>query len=522
VMLIQDGLVHVVGHRGYAERGLKDWIESIRWPLADISNLREVAASGQPKIIPEVREYPGWLKTPETTWIGSFVNAPILQDGEVIGFLNLDKGERGFYAPEHAQRLMAFANQAAVALKNAHLHNAVRRYAADLEQRVRVRTAELRESEARYRAIVEDQTELIMRFVDDWALTFVNQAFLRYFDTTADVMIGASFMPLLHKDDSERMALILSALSAQDPVVTLECRVIMPDGAVRWMQWTTRMIVDEQGQFVEFQSTGRDVTERHKAEDVLHKSLVREIHLSELKSRFVSLVSHEFRNPLAVILMNNDILQRYHDRLTPGQREDYQQGIRAHVQQMTELLEDLLLVSQSEAGRLEVKLEVVDLVPFTHRIVDEVWTTGGADRALLVTMPDDCVTRTDPKLFRLIVVNLVSNAAKYTREGGSVAVHLSCTPNQVVFSVQDDGIGIPEEDQLRLYETFHRGNNVGPRKGTGLGLALVKQCVEQFGGTIAFHSEENLGTTFTVILPRKDALPSSGIARTHNGDHPAR
>lgn len=221
----------------------------------------------------------------------------------------------------------------------------------------------------------------------------------------------------------------------------------------------------------------------------------------EARWRFVSTASHEFRNPLAVILMNSDILHRYHDRLALEQREEYHHGMRFHIQQMTDLLDALLLISQSDAGKLELTITAVDLVPLTRQVIEEVWATRGAKRALRITTPEHCAVMTDAKLFRLIVLHLVANAALFTQVGGKVTVELACTPDHVMLTVQDDGIGIPEVDRLRVYQTFYRGSNVSARKGNGIGLALIQHCVSQLGGRVDFDSQENDGTTFVITLP---------------------
>lgn len=512
LMVIEGDRVRVLRHLGYAERGLTAWIENINWPLSDVPNLQHQFQTGQPLAISSVQEHPLWRPIPQADWIGSFVSAPIIQEGRVVGFLNLDKAEPGFYTDQHAGRLLAFANQAAVAMRNARLYDMVQRHAQELEQRVAERTAALRESEARYRAIVEDQTELICRFVADATLTYANGAFCRAFGLHPATVTGKDLMPLVYPDDRALIAQGIRQLSPDQPWSVLESRAILATGEVRWFQWTCRVILDEQGQFLEYQGVGRDITERRQADDVLRKSLAREMQIGELKSRFVSLVSHEFRNPLAVILMNSDILRRYSDRLSPEQRTRYLDGIRLHVNEMTEMLDDLLLVSQSEAGKLVLKPETMDLVAFSRRIVDEVWTTSGADRQLDLELPAaECRVLSDPKLFRLIVANLVSNAAKYSQPGGVVSVRLSCDAERIQLVVVDRGIGIPEHDRPRLFETFFRASNVGDRAGTGLGLALVKQCVEQLGGTIACESQEGVGTTFTVLLPRQLRTPITPI-----------
>lgn len=502
LMLIEDGHVRVIGHLGYRERGLVNWIESLYWSLDDVPNLKEQAQTAQSRVVSDVHAYEGWYTEPETRWIRSFASAPIVLDDRVIGFLNLDKGEANFYTQDHAEQLQSFANQASVAIKNAQLYDMVQRHAAELERSVAERTTELRESEARYRAIVEDQTELISRFLPDGTLTFVNQAVARFLDKDRDELIGHALLPYLHEADRTTMMEQISALTPENPVVVLENRLVRESGEERWLQWTNRMITDEDGQFIEYQSVGRDITERRQAEEVLRKSLMREIELGELKSRFVSLVSHEFRNPLAVILMNSDMLRRYHERLTPEQRDEYLNAIRNHVRGMTDLLEDLLLLSQSEAGKLEVRPQDVNLGVLGQRIVDDVRTVSGEDRFFDYNTSGECTATTDPKLFRLILSNLVSNAAKYSLPGGYIEISLSCEAQRVVLRVSDEGIGIPQAEQAQLFDPFTRASNVGRRSGTGLGLTLVKQCVELMGGTIAFQSQENIGTTFTVTLPR--------------------
>ena len=512
VMLIEDGELRVVGHRGYAERGLKEWIESLHWPLHDVVNLSEVARTQQPLAISDVSAYTPWKRVPESEWVRSFACAPILVDGEVAGFLNVDSATAGFYSQQHAERLRIFADHASIAFKNARLYATVQRYATELEHRVAERTAALRESEARYRAIVEDQTELICRFLPDGTLTFANNAYCRFFHVERDTLSDHNFMEFIPAADCAVIEAKLGALSTQLPVAPVECRVYTPQQEIRWMLWTLRKIYNEDGLFVEFQGVGQDITDRYEAEEVLRKALAKEIQFSVLKTRFVSMVSHEFRNPLSVILTYTDLLSNYYQRLSPNQREKYFNHIRAHVKNMSEMLEDLLLISRAEAHRLDVHVEEFDLATFCQRIVEEFRTTSGALRQFYFSSEGDCRAETDSKLWRVIITNLLSNAAKYSSPNGLIEVRVVCTEEEIELQVQDDGIGIPEADQARLFEAFHRASNVGDRQGTGLGLTLVSQCVELLGGTIRFRSREGEGSTFIVKTPR--VLPAAHHKRS--------
>jgi len=503
IMLIEEGVVHVAAHRGYRERGLDAWIESLAWPLADMVGVREMIETGQPLAIPDVRAYAGWIPAPETEWIRSFASAPIFSEGQVIGCLNLDSATVGFYTQDLAGHLQAFANQASVAIRNAQLYDAVQRHAGELEQRVAERTQALQASEARYRAIVEDQTELITRFLPDLTLTFVNKACCQFFNKAPEEFIGRNFLSYIPDDDRALVEQQVAGLSRANPVVLIEHRVLRPGGEYRWMQWTNRLIVDAQGQHAEIQGVGRDITERKRVEEVLRKALAREMELGELKSRFVSMVSHEFRTPLAVILMNADMLKRYSQRLSDAQKEQYLDSIHVSIKHMAELLDDVLVISRAEAGKLEFNPEWVNLEAFSRNIINEIKTTCESSLVFVFSMVGDCTGAiVDRRLWQLILSNLVSNAAKYSLPGGVIRINLDCQTEQIVFRIQDEGIGIPEVDQQHLFDTFHRAQNVGRIPGTGLGLAIVKQCVEQHGGTITFESAEGAGTSFTVIIPQ--------------------
>jgi signal transduction histidine kinase len=236
---------------------------------------------------------------------------------------------------------------------------------------------------------------------------------------------------------------------------------------------------------------------------VLRKTLEREMELSELKSRFVSMVSHEFRTPLSIILMNVDIIRKYNDRLSIAEKEKYMASVHTSIQRMTDLLDDVLTISRAEMGRLEFRPEPLNIDSFCRSVVDEIRTTANAALTFEYEARGTCRSAiADKKLLRLILTNLVSNAAKYSEPGGTVWVTLTCDEDQLVVDVTDEGIGIPEQEQTRVFETFFRATNTGRMSGTGLGLAIAKQCVEYHHGTIAFESVEGKGSTFTLTLPR--------------------
>lgn len=238
------------------------------------------------------------------------------------------------------------------------------------------------------------------------------------------------------------------------------------------------------------------------AKEDLARALVQERELSELKSRFVSLVSHEFRTPLGVTMSAVEVLRHYGKRITPEKHEELYEDIYSATLQMSGLMEQVLLLGKAEAGKLGWRPLQIDLPEFCSKIIEEVLQAHHHRCPVNFTTEGDLSSALmDEALVRHMVGNLLSNAVKYSPAGSPVDFNLSRDKEEVVLVVKDYGIGIPEADQGRLYEAFHRASNVGETPGTGLGLLLVKRCVELHQGSIEMHSKERVGTTFTVRLP---------------------
>lgn len=244
---------------------------------------------------------------------------------------------------------------------------------------------------------------------------------------------------------------------------------------------------------------------RHKAESIIQSALEREKEINELKSRFVSVVSHEFRNPLNTILFSTELLQRYGTQITEQKKETYLDRIQGSVKRMNELLTDVLTVGETEAGKLQFCPQSLDLIRFCKELVEEFHLTEKRKCSIAFshrqTSESDAFPRLDGRLLRHILTNLLSNAVKYSPKGDLIEFKLNFSDRSAIFRIQDHGIGIPKSDQAGLFQSFHRASNAKAIPGTGLGLSIVKQCVDLHGGTIAVESEENQGTLFTVTLP---------------------
>lgn len=245
----------------------------------------------------------------------------------------------------------------------------------------------------------------------------------------------------------------------------------------------------------------RDLTERQRTQEKLERALERERELVQLKSNFVSLVSHEFRTPLGIIGSSAQILDRYLTRLGDEERAEHLDNISVSVKRMAAMMEDMLVLSRVDSGRMEFRPAPIALGDFCRRLLDELHSAHGGDTALEVAADAEVTANADENLLRHILNNLLTNAQKYSRPGAPVRLTLAREGRDAVFAVRDEGIGIPEADQARLFNAFHRGANVGHVNGTGLGLVIVRRCCELHGGTVSVVSREGAGTTFTVRLP---------------------
>lgn len=245
-----------------------------------------------------------------------------------------------------------------------------------------------------------------------------------------------------------------------------------------------------------------EVHERKKAEAEVRKSLERERELSELKTKFVSIASHEFRTPLSAVLSSASLIDQYNARADHDKVSRHVLRIKASVNQLTSILNDFLSLGKLEEGVLDTMNEVMDVKEFLSGICEELLPTLKEGQQLRTTFEsDDMTVVSDPRIMRNMLFNLVSNASKYS--GQDVVIHIiyKNTGKHFSFAVKDQGIGIPPEEQKHLFERFFRASNAGNQQGTGLGLNIVKRYAELLHGSITFKSEIGRGSEFEVILP---------------------
>jgi PAS domain S-box-containing protein len=510
---LADGLV--VGARLPPGGGIAGWVAEHRQPALVPD------AAADPRFFEQIDRSTGYTTR-------DALCVPLLAHDAVIGVIELINKRSGTFDANDLQLLESVAAQASVAIENARLYAELAGHAATLERRVAERTAELslrdadlRAAEARYRALVEQTPAVTFTFAldDPHYTSFVSPQIQALTGFTPEEWVGhpgdsGLWSKRLHPDDRGRVLDNMARTLESGEDLRVEYRMLAADGRVVWIRDEGRLVRDASGRPVCVQGIMLDITERKQAEAAMRKALEQERELGELKSRFVSMTSHEFRTPLATILASAELLEQFAGVWSEEKKRVHLQRIQSTVMNMSRLLEDVLILGRADAGRLEFKPAGLDLVAFCRGLVEELRTIAEPNHWLQFA-PGALAAeaQVDAKLLRQILTNLLANAIKYSPAGGAVRLTLSVQAGWATFQVQDEGIGIPEEAQGRLFETFHRANNVGTIPGTGLGLAIVKKAVDLHRGTIAVASQVSRqaggqaghGTVVTVRLPTQVA-----------------
>lgn len=241
---------------------------------------------------------------------------------------------------------------------------------------------------------------------------------------------------------------------------------------------------------------------RRQEIETTYKEIEQAKELTDLKLNFFSLASHELRTPLSAILVSAQLLDNPNAQRSEEKRSRNLKRIQSSAKTMTQLLADILLLTRAEAGKLEFSPQRIELPDFCQRLMDEVKFNAQAHQQMLVQHQGSCdIAYLDNKLLRAMLMSLLTNSIKYSPQESEIQLTIIGEEAQVCFQIKDQGIGIPLADQQYLFESFRRGNNVEKTPGTGLGLAVVKKCLDLHGGSIELESQVGLGTTFIINIP---------------------
>ena len=367
----------------------------------------------------------------------------------------------------------------------------------------------LRSSMATNKALINAIPDLLFRIDKDGIIVNFKAAREKNLLTPQGEFLGKHISAVFPDELSSRIIDSVNQVFTTGKLQILECQIPTENKIYSYEIRITNSDIDEVMAIV------RDISERKQAEADIRQNLEREKKLNELKSRFVTMASHEFRTPLASILSSAELLEHYSHKWSEEKKLSHLYRIQNSVKHMTGLLNDVLLLGKADAGKFKLNPSQFNLSQFCQELVAEIQLTTTTHQIRFQIehsspasgyeqQPDrnECdLVCMDEKLLRHILTNLLSNAVKYSPESDKVDFSVSYQSKQAVFQVRDFGIGIPPEEQDQLFESFHRANNVGSIPGTGLGLPIVKRAVDLHGGTISMTSQLELGTTFTVALP---------------------
>lgn len=347
--------------------------------------------------------------------------------------------------------------------------------------------------------IVEHSYDAIISKDLNGIVTSWNKGAERLYGYSAKEMIGTPVIRLYPPEKTQEAALIIETLKRGEILAAYETVRLRKDGERVEVSITISPLRNPEGEIIGGSIITHDITHQ-KRQAMLEDALAREQTLNKLRARFTSMVSHEFRTPLTAISSGAELLDRYVDRLTPEAYHQHLASIQDQIGILTHMLDDMLFISRAEIIGLEFEPQPARIDIVCRTIVAE--HSKVTNRSIAYECNDCKEERlVDAKLLRLIIGNLVSNALKYSPPNTPVSLTIMPQDGRVAFMVEDAGIGIPTNDQSRIFETFHRASNVADRQGTGLGLAIVKQAVDAHQGDIDFESTVGAGTRFIVTLP---------------------
>lgn len=442
--------------------------------------------------------------------------------GEESRIEGLEAGADDYLIKPFSSRELLVRVEANLKLAQIRQEAAMREHTLRLAAQKAQQDAEV--SQARYRAIIEDQTELICRFLPDTTIIYVNEAYCRFFGLEQAQVIGSSYQPIIVAEDQEQVNQLVNSVSLNNPIVTVENRVVTHRG-IRWTQWNNRALFDQQGRLIEYQSVGQDITDRKQTEvklqqanEQLTRTNAELVRATRLKDEFLANMSHELRTPLNAILGMSQVLQEEVFGILNERQLRSISTIESSGEHLLELINDILEVAKIEAGKLELKMSPVLVNQICHSSLSLVRQQAIQKNIQLCTDISTTVEEieVDERRMRQVLSNLLNNAVKFTPTGGSVTLrvrlershqddneNLLLAPTAIAFSVIDTGIGIALEDMDKLFQPFVQIDSSLSRQysGTGLGLTLVKQIAQQHDGCVTVNSEVGKGSCFTVRLP---------------------
>ena len=377
--------------------------------------------------------------------------------------------------------------------------NKIRDLNLDLEKKVELRTQEVRKSQELYSAIARNfPNGTINVFDKNLNYIFVEGKELFQMGITGETLIGTNY---LEKISEEIRPQIKSALMEVFNGAMKDFEIKFKD---QYYRINAVPLTSDSGEIDRILVVEKNITPQKQILKQQQEALEKERRINEMKSRFVSMASHEFRTPLSTILSSNSLIEKYIEKEMYEKTQKHTERVQKAVHGLTEILNDFLSVDKLETQITPVKIQAFNYKQFAHDTIEEMHTISKKGQRIIAQFEmDEYTLESDPGIIKNILYNLISNAIKYSPEDKPIYYDSKLIGNNLIIRIEDQGIGIPEEDQKQLFGRFFRAKNATNIKGTGLGLNIVQKYLEMLNGSMTFESEENVGTTFEVTIPVK-------------------
>jgi signal transduction histidine kinase/CheY-like chemotaxis protein/HAMP domain-containing protein len=536
LMLLEGDHVRVVNSMGYEQFGAGDPLLGLRLPVKAMPWLRDMRETGKPILIPDTNEYKGWRVLPELKWVRSYLGAPVIARGQLVGFLSVDSATPGFFSQEHARQLGAFASQAAIALENTQL---VQETSQRAEQLATLHRIGLTISSALdLQGVLEALYDRIRQVMD------ANTFYVALYDESTGIVEFPMYVEngeqieVEPRNIRDEPGITGHIIQTREPlhIPDLEAipkeapyhRIFVGEQITHSFLGVPLLFRGEVFGVLSIQSPGRDAysaadtqllatiatqasiaIQNARAYERLVETADELREIDRLKTQFLANMSHELRTPLnSIIGFSRVMLKGIDGPLTDLQETDLS-SIYNSGQHLLSLINSILDMSKIEAGKIDLSFEEIDLSD-TFKAVISTTRALVKDRPveLRSDLPDALPTVwADAQRVRQVLINLLSNASKFTN-AGAITLAARADAEFVTISVADTGIGIDPEAQKRLFIPFQQvdGSTTRRAEGTGLGLAISRSFVEMLGGRIWVESEPGKGACFYFTLPVYQAV----------------
>ncbi len=468
-------------------------------------------------------------KNGEITVIGAdsfeWLGVPLIVEKKSFGVMVLQSYTESIkITDKHKEIFMFIAEQISFVLERRNAINALKQSNIELEFRVAERTSQLsdaneelltlleqkeisskliKESEERFRNVANSAPVMIWMIDSKYDFTFINSIMIDYFGIKNDFENIYDFQKRIFIEDVRIFENALSHSMINNSEFSLEIRVLGVDKTnYKWIKIKGIPVNIQADNSIGMIGSCVDITDMKKTEVRITTALEKEKELNNIKSMFISTVSHEYKSPLTSIMTSIYLIEKSIEKNDFTNINKYIKLVTQSVHFMNSLLDDVLTMARSEAGKIDLYPEVLNLPVFISDVIEEVRAyNNDNDRIIFNDYSKMEKFIFDKKALKQILINLLTNAIKYSLDNSPVEFTLNYSENKLYLIIKDYGIGVPEKEMNKLFEPFHRAENIGKISGTGLGLSIVKKIVDHINGEIKVESQIDSGTTFEVWIP---------------------